>query len=237
MSREALASQCPLRCRRRARSFRPSPRGLPVAEKTSQTRRTDGINPLRRVGRARQARRHAGRGSSRERRRDRGASDHGRDRHVVRLDRQSAELAGHPDPGLVLCRSGDGHHRRLPPPAHPSQLQVPSPHAGWVRGAGVSRGRGPGDRLGGDPPQAPPVLGRGRRSTQPARRTRLGVARRDPRARPRAHRLGVHRHGGRRRAAVRQGPAGRSVDPLRQRHVRALGDRRARRGVRARRRA
>ena len=64
-----------------------------------------------------------------------------------------------------------------------------------------------------------------------------GWLERDPRARARAHRMGLQRHGGGRRAALRQGPAGRPVDPIRQRHVRALGDRRAGCGLRARRRA
>ena len=53
----------------------------------------------------------------------------------------------------------------------------------------------------------------------------------------RAHRLGVLRHGGRRRAALREGPARRPVDPVRRPDVRAVGGRRARGRVRARGRA
>ena len=97
--------------------------------------------------------------------------------------------------------------------------------------------RGTRDRLGGHASQAPPVLRRRRRPAQPARRPRLGMARRVPRARARPHRLGVQRHGGGRRAPLRQGSARRPVDPVRRPHVRRVGGRRARRSVRPGRRA
>ena len=75
-------------------------------------------------------------------------------------------------------------HGRLPPPLHPPQLQD---HARGPRAAGRVRldgGRGPGDRVGLDAPQAPPLLGRARRPAQPPRRPGAGMARRAARASP-----------------------------------------------------
>ncbi len=85
-----------------------------------------------------------------------------------------AGLAGPPDPGRLLRVIGSGHHGRVPPPAHPPQLQDQPLGPGGVRGARVRGRRGPGDRLGRHPPQAPPVLRRRGRPAQPPRRPRLG---------------------------------------------------------------
>ena len=83
---------------------------------------------------------------------------------------------------LILALSymviGHGHHGRLSPAADPPQLQVPPGRARGLRRARLRRGRGPGDRLGRHAPQAPPVLRRRRRSAQPARGPRHGLARR-----------------------------------------------------------
>ena len=129
---------------------------------------------------------------------------------------------------------GTRRHRRLSPPADPPQLQVQPPAAGGVRRARLGGRRGAGDRLGRHAPQAPPVLRRGGRPAQPASRPSPGLARGAVGLLPRARRLGVLRHGGRRRAALRQGPARRSVDPVRRPDLRAVGGGRAGRRLRAR---
>ena len=56
-----------------------------------------------------------------------------------------------------LCHRG-GHHGRLSPSVHPPQLQDHAHAAGAVRRAGRDGGRGLGDRMGLDPPQAPLLL-------------------------------------------------------------------------------
>ena len=118
---------------------------------------------------------------------------------------------------LAVCYFGDRHggDRRLPPPADAPSFKCHRSPARRFAALGSAAAEGPGDRLGRDAPQAPPVLRRRRRPAQPARRPRLRLARRVQRARARAHRLGVQRHGGRRRAPLRQGPARRPVDPVR----------------------
>ena len=87
------------------------------------------------------------------------------------------------------------HHGRLPPAVHPPQLQDEPAAAGAVRRARLDGRRGPADRLGRDPPQAPPLLRPPRRPAQPPRRPRAGMARRAARARPRAPRLDAARQG------------------------------------------
>ena len=51
-----------------------------------------------------------------------------------------------------------GHHRRLPPALHASQLQDRPRGASAARRARLDGGRGPGDRVGRHPSQAPPLL-------------------------------------------------------------------------------
>ena len=80
-----------------------------------------------------------------------------------------------------------GFHRLL---THRSFKYQPR-RARRVRRARLGGRRGPGDRLGRHPPQAPPVLRRGRRPAQPARRTRHRLARRAAGALARPRRLGV----------------------------------------------
>ncbi len=69
--------------------------------------------------------------------------------------------------GSHLRAHGPGHHGRLPPALHPPQLQDLAPGARRPGGAGLDGGRGPGDRVGVDPPQAP-LLFRSRRATPTA---------------------------------------------------------------------
>ena len=129
------------------------------------------------------------------------------------------------------------HHRWLPSPAHPPQLQD-EPRAARAAGrAGLGGRRGPGDRVGRQPPQAPSVLRRAGRSAQPARRSRERLARGAGRAVPRARRLDPRRRRAGQRGALRQGPARRPGRALRRPHVRAVGGARARLPVRARLRA
>ena len=73
---------------------------------------------------------------------------------------EPAAVAGPADPGTELHDHRDRHHRRLSSAADPPQLQVPPGGAHGLCDAGVRGGRGPGDRLGRHPPQAPPVLRR-----------------------------------------------------------------------------
>ena len=88
------------------------------------------------------------------------------------------------------------HHGRLPPAVHPPQLQDDAaPLRALFAVLRLDGRRGPGDRVGRDPPQAPPLLRPARRPAQPPRRPGAGLARRAARARPRACRLDVPRQG------------------------------------------
>ena len=96
--------------------------------------------------------------------------------------------------------------RRLPPAAHPSL--VPGPEAARVhlRGPRLDGRPGPGDELGGRPPQAPRARRRGGRSAQPTRRPRRRRVGRAARPLARAHGLAVLDPGPRQRPPLRQGP-------------------------------
>ena len=151
-----------------------------------------------RADRARELRPHradAGLRPAARRPRRRGLARVGRDPALARPARPRHHL--HPDRA--------GHHRRLPPALHPSQLQDRPHAASAAGGARLDGGRGPGDRMGGHPPQAPSLLGPARRPAQPPRRPGAGMARDPARARPRARRLDVPRpgHGQPRRATPR----------------------------------
>ena len=115
-------------------------------------------------------------------------------------------------------------HRRLSPAVHPPQLQDHPPAAGAAGRARLDGGRGPGDRMGLDPPQAPPLLRPRGRPAQPTPRPRAGVARGAARAGSRARRLDVPRQGHGQPRPLRQGPDRRPRPALHQPHLPALGD-------------
>ena len=79
-----------------------------------------------------------------------------------------AALAGPRRAGHQLHPDGPRDHGRLPPPVHAPQLQDQPAAARAVRRARVGGRRGPGDRVGLDPPQASP-LQRPARATPTAR--------------------------------------------------------------------
>ena len=127
------------------------------------------------------------------------------------------------------------HHGRLPPAVHPPQLQDEPRRPGAVRRARLDGRRGPADRLGRHPPQAPPLLRPPRRSAQPPRRPRrrAGAARCAASATRTSAGCSAARTWPNPRA-LRQGPARRPRHALHQPHVPALGGGRARAAVRPR---
>ena len=129
---------------------------------------------------------------------------------------------------------GARHHRRLPPAAHASGVQDDAGRARRVRRPRLDGDRGPRHLLGRRPPQAPRVLRPPGRPAQPARRPRLGPARRAARPRPRARRLAVPAHPPRPPHALRARPARRSGRQRDRPLVRALRGRRPRRCLPAR---
>ena len=125
-----------------------------------------------------------------------------------------------------------GRDGRLPSPLHPPLVRHQELAARRVRRVRLGGDRGAGHLLGGRPSQAPRLLRPARRSAQPARRSRRGLARRAARPGPRAHGLALPAHPARRAQALRAGPDRRSGRELRRSHLPLLGDRRPRRRIR-----
>ena len=113
----------------------------------------------------------------------RGAARRARRRGLARVGRDPA-LARPARARDHLHADRAGRHGRLPPPLHAPQLQDRPRGASGARRAGLDGRRGPGDRVGRHPPQAPSLLGPARRPAQPPRRPGAGMARGAARARP-----------------------------------------------------
>ena len=125
-------------------------------------------------------------------------------------------------------------HRRLPPAVHAPELQDQAHRPRGAGGARLDGGRGPRDRVGLDPPQAPRPLRPSGRPAQPARRPGARVARCAARSRSRARRLDVPRQGHGQPGPVREGSARRPRPAVHQPHLPALGGGRAGAPVRPR---
>ena len=112
---------------------------------------------------------------------------------------------------------------RLPPLPDPPQLQDEQAGARDARHPRVGVDRGPGDLVGGRPPQAPRLLRQGGRPAQPARRTRGRLEGRAARSRARAPGLALHPHPARLQEALCAGPREGPGDQLGGSHTSSSG--------------